>query len=309
MRRSNVEAKGLSLPRLGVGTWAWGDRLIWGYERGYGREDVEAAFRASLAAGLAFFDTAEVYGFGASERILGDMIRQTDSPVQVATKFAPYRLTVGAVRRALEGSLSRLGLESVDLYQIHYPPIFVRIERLMDVLAEAVQAGKVRAVGVSNFSAAQMRRAHSALARHGIALASNQVEYSLLHRAPERNGVLRTCRELGVALIAYSPLAMGLLSGKYLPGDRHPRRLGRYLHTWPNEALAEVLALLERIAQAHGKTPSQVALNWVLRQPGVVAIPGAKNAQQARENAGSLGWEMSEAEAEALERATRLKED
>jgi aryl-alcohol dehydrogenase-like predicted oxidoreductase len=297
---------GLSLPRLGVGTWAWGDRQTWGYDRDYGRPDVEAAFGASLEAGLTLFDTAESYGWGKSERILGELARQSGRSLVIATKFAPFRPRAGALQRALDASLDRLGMEWVDLYQIHFPPPFMRIETMMEALAEAVHAGKVRAAGVSNFSAAQMRRAHAGLARQGVPLATNQVEYSLLHRAPETNGVLRACRDLKITLIAYSPLAMGLLSGKYRPEDaRHPRRLGRYLHSWKPEALADVFGLLGKIGRDHGKTPSQVSLNWLLRQSGVVVIPGAKNARQASENAGALGWEMTAEEAEALDRVTR----
>ncbi len=217
-----------SWPRLGVGTWAWGDRYTWGYNRAYGRADVEEAFRASLEAGITFFDTAEVYGWGTSERILGELGQKAGRPILIATKFAPFRLTSRALLRALDGSLARLRVESVDLYQIHFPPFFVRLEPLLKVLAEAALSGKAKAVGVSNFSADQMRRAHDVLDRRGVRLAANQVEYSLLHRAPEGDGVLRACRELGVTLIAYSPLAMGLLTGKYPPdGRRHPRPLSR----------------------------------------------------------------------------------
>lgn len=297
---------GLSLPRLGVGTWAWGDRHTWGYDGDYGRSDVEAAFGASVEAGLTLFDTAESYGLGKSERILGELARQSSRSLVIATKFAPFRLSAGALQSALHASLQRLGMERVDLYQIHFPPPFVRIEGLMEALAEVVHAGKARAAGVSNFSAAQMRRAHAALARQSVPLASNQVEYSLLHRAPETNGILRACRDLNITLIAYSPLAMGLLSGKYRSQDaRHPRRLGRYLHSWKPEQLGQVFGLLDEIGRNYGKTSSQVSLNWLLRQPGVVAIPGAKNARQASENAGALGWEMTAEEAEALDRATR----
>lgn len=296
----------LLVPPMGVGTWAWGDRWTWGYGREYGRPEVEGAFWASLKAGLNFFDTAEIYGFGTSERILGGLIAQSGAEVLIATKFAPYRLTARSLHGALERSLQRLGLERADLYQIHFPVPHLRIGALMGHLAEAVQAGKVRAVGVSNFSAAQMRRAHAALARHGVVLASNQVEYSLLHRAPETDGLLQTCRELNVVLIAYSPLAMGLLAGKYRPGGRTHRRVRAYYGPGSRlETVMPVIDLLEQIGRAHGKTPSQGALNWLLRQPGVIPIPGAKSAQQAADNAGALGWEMTVEEAEALDRATR----
>lgn len=295
----------LPLPPLGVGTWAWGDRIVWGYEGDYGRADVEAAFHASLAAGLSFFDTAEVYGWGTSERILGALGRSSPAPLVLATKYAPFRPGAAALGRALHGSLRRLAVEQIDLYQIHFPPPLVRIERLMDALAEAVDDGRLLAVGVSNFSAAQMRRAYAALARRGVALTSNQVEYSLLHRAPERDGVLRACRELGVTLIAYSPLAMGLLGGGYDPlAGRLPRRLRRYLVGARAEAIAALLRLLREIGAAHGRTPAQVALNWLLRQPGLTAIPGAKTARQAEDNAGALGWSLTDAEAAALDRAS-----
>lgn len=310
----NLGATNIQVPALGVGTWAWGDRRVWGYGRDYGRAEVEGAFWASIEAGLNFFDTAEVYGGGTSESILGELIKKSGQKVLIATKFAPYRLTAKVLPRALERSLERLGLGQVDLYQIHWHVPHVRVEALMDALAEAYKAGKARAVGVSNYSAAQMRRAYDRLAKHGVPLASNQVEYSLLHREPETNGVLEACRELNVTLIAYSPLAMGLLSGKYRPGGQSLRsRLREYLPRQRLEAVVPVLDLLDEIGRAHGKTPSQVVLNWLLRQsrsrlgrdrPGVIPIPGAKNARQAKENAGALGWEMTEEEAAVLDRAT-----
>ncbi len=294
---------GIQVTPLGFGTWQWGDSRNWGYGRTYTEADVRAAFEASLAAGVHFFDTAEIYGFGESERLLGRFIRQNGrQPVIVATKFMPlpWRWRKSSLLKALRDSLDRLGLERVDLYQIHWllPP--VPIETWMDALADAVQAGWVRAVGVSNYNVEQTRRAHAALARRGVPLASNQVEYSLLRRAPERNGLLQTCRELGVTLIAYSPIAQGLLSGKYTP-DHLPtglirRRFGQgYL-----QRIQPLVDLLREIGQAHGKTPSQVALNWVMRKDAV-PIPGAKNVQQALDNIGALGWSLTDAQVAALD--------
>lgn len=295
------------LPRLGVGTWAWGDRRVWGFEGEYGRPEVEQAFWASLEAGLTLFDTAEVYGFGTSERILGELVRQSQRSLSIATKYAPFRPGSRPLLRALDGSLARLGLPQVDLYQIHFPPLFTRLEGLLDVLAEAALSGKAKAVGVSNFNARQMRIAQEVLSRRGVALTSNQVEYSLLDRTPEADGVLRACRELGVTLIAYSPLAMGWLSGKYDPGEKRlPRRLHRYLGAHGPERLAATLQLLREIASRLDRTPSQVALNWLLQQPGVIVIPGAKNAQQAADNAAALGWELPPEDVRALDQVTRL---
>src|SRR5262245_20654651 len=209
---------------MGVGTGQWGDTFMWQYGRGYAESEVRAAFDASIAARMTFFDTAEVYGLGRSERFLGEFAgtgsaNGSGAPARVATKFfpIPWRLTRGSVTRALRGSLKRLRRPAVDLYQIHWPSPLTRVETLMAGLADAVDAGLARAVGVSNYSLEQTERAHAALARRGVALASNQVHYSLLNRQVETSGLLARCAALGVMLIAYSPLEMGLLSGKYTP--------------------------------------------------------------------------------------------
>src|SRR5215204_5984393 len=225
----------LNVAPLGVGAWAWGMTRLWGYGKEYDRSDVGRAFRTSMAEGVTLVDTAEMYGNGASERIIGEILREggfEGRPV-IATKFAPlpYRFSAKSLLSAVDKSLERLGIETIDLYQIHFPNPFLRINGLMDALAETVKAGKVRRVGVSNYGADQMQRAYDGLASHGVSLASNQVEYSLLQRAPETNGVLEASRDLGVTLIAYSPIAQGLLTGKYGPGGDRPaglvRRMGR----------------------------------------------------------------------------------
>lgn len=298
----------LKVSALGIGAWAWGDTRLWRYGIGYGLKEVEEAFQASLEAGINFFDTAEIYGGGVSESILGRLVRESGSSVVVATKFAPlpWRFNARAVHRALEGSLKRLGMDHVDLYQVHFPHTVMKQETLMNSLADLVESGKVRAIGVSNYSDVQMRRAHDLLARRGIPLASNQVEYSLLKRSPEANRVLQACRELNITLIAYSPLAMGVLSGKYRP-DSNIRGLRRFRRNFRGRGLRAampVVSLLEEIAAAHARTPAQVALNWLLRQEAVVPIPGAKDRRQASENAGAVGWSISDEEAEALDQAT-----
>ncbi|MEE9285392.1 MAG: aldo/keto reductase, partial [Dehalococcoidia bacterium] len=206
---------------LGVGVWSWGARTYWGYGRDFGLSDVEEAFQASIDAGLNFFDTAEIYAGGVSERILGDLVRKSGRELVVASKFAPlpWRVTARSLHKALDATLSRLGLEQVELYQVHFPFSLIRLDSMMQALADAVKAGKIRAVGVSNYGASKMRRAHEALARRGVPLAANQVRYSLLDRRPETNGVLDACRQLNVTLIAHTPLAQGLLTGKYRPGS------------------------------------------------------------------------------------------
>ncbi len=290
---------------MGVGAWAWGDRMVWQYGAGYTDEDVRRAFFAAVENGIALVDTAEIYGRGRSERLIGEFLPRLQRPVLVATKYFPYPWRLGGrpLRRALRASLQRLGLEQVDLYQIHWPTPLVSIDALMRAMADAVEEGLVRAVGVSNYNEEQMMLAQSALQRRGLRLAANQVEYSLLNRQVEKNGLLKRCQEMDVRLIAYSPLAMGLLTGKYSPQNPPPglrgRKYGRRL-----AAIQPLIDLLRQIGQAHGgKTPAQVALNWTICK-GALPIPGAKNARQAEMNAGALGWRLTEDEVAALDEAS-----
>lgn len=289
--------------QYGVGTWAWGDRLFWGYGHGYQVEDLRAVFQSSLAAGINFFDTAEVYGQGNSERLLGEFLQETDQPVKIATKFMPFpwRLNRRSLLRALRHSLKRLGRDSVELYQMHQPMPPVTIETWMGAMSEALQAGWIQAVGVSNYGLRQTERAYTALIQEGAQLASNQVEYHLLDRRIEKSGLLKLCQELGVAVIAYSPLAQGLLSGKYTPSNLPPGfRGGKYGRKFLAQIQPLVTALRKIGAEHAGKTPAQVALNWVMCK-GTIVIPGAKNLRQAEENAEALGWELTEEEIAELD--------
>ncbi|MEM9136975.1 MAG: aldo/keto reductase, partial [Cyanobacteria bacterium P01_F01_bin.42] len=200
------------VPALGIGTWSWGDSLFWQYGNGYGPEDVDQAFKASLSSGISFFDTAEVYGTGKSEKLLGDCMKSTELPVQVATKYfpLPWRFMASAVTDAVTASLERLQVDSIDLYQVHQPFSFLMSQQtLMNTLADEVEKGRIKTVGVSNYSESQMRQAHKYLGDRGIPLAVNQMQYSLLYRNIEHNGVLNAAKELGVTILAYSPLAQG----------------------------------------------------------------------------------------------------
>ncbi len=291
---------------FGTGVWSWGDRLFWGFGKDYSLTHVQEAFQSSINSGVTFFDTAESYGQGKSETILGKLIKSTDQPVIVATKFMPYpwRLSRNSLIKALKQSLHRLDLPCVDLYQIHFPFPPVPIETWMEAMGQAVREGLTRAVGVSNFDGKQMQQAIDALARQGIPLASNQVEYHLLNRRIEKNGLLERCRDQGVALIAYSPLAQGLLTGKFTP--EHPPagiRAFRTSHTLLHKIQPLIKTML-KIGAAHGeKTPAQVALNWLICK-GAIPIPGAKTGQQASQNAGALGWMLSEDEVALLDQLT-----
>jgi aryl-alcohol dehydrogenase-like predicted oxidoreductase len=303
----------LEVPRLGVGAMTWGSpsgRSRWGpaklaYGGTPGPEEERRAFAASLSAGVDLFDTAAMYSGGASERRVGELAE--GKGVVIATKFPPgWRSKAEVLPEALDQSLGRLRRSTIDLYQHHFPSRRISIPALMGFMADAVDAGKVRAVGVSNYSARQLRIAHAALAERGIPLASNQVEYSLLHRAPEVNGVLDACGELGITLIAYQPLAQGVLTGKYRPGDRPTgiRRFGRYYRRDGLKNAQPVVALLGEIGQRYSRTPAQVALRWLIQKENILPIPGAKNGRQAASNAEALSFTLVAGEIEALDQAT-----
>lgn len=299
------ETRFLHAIEMGLGAWQWGDRMVWQYGHGYGEEEVHAAFRLSVNEGIRFVDTAEMYGNGLSERLLGRFIQETDQPVLIATKIVPWpwRFTKASVINALKGSLARLDVESVDLYQVHFPLPFMNMDMLMSALAECVKSGLTRTVGVSNFGQSRMVAAYSSLARHGVPLASNQVPYSLLNREVEKDGTLARCRDLGIRMIAYSPIEKGLLAGKYSAQNPPPGARARtYAKVLPK--LDPLLKLMTLIGQDHGgKSNVQVALNWAICK-GTLVIPGAKNAAQAEENAGALGWKLTEAEVARLDESS-----
>ncbi|XVF58475.1 hypothetical protein PTKIN_Ptkin07bG0069500 [Pterospermum kingtungense] len=304
----------LRVTRLGIGAWSWGDTSYWNNFEWDDRKMMaaKAAFDASVDRGITFFDTAEVYGskvsLGAinSETLLGRFIkeRKENNPgleVTVATKFAalPWRFGRQSVLKALKHSICRLGLSSVDLYQLHWPGVWGN-EGYIDGLGDAVEQGLVKAVGVSNYSERRLRNAYERLKKRGIPLASNQVNYSLIYRKPEENGVKAACDELGITLIAYSPIAQGALTGKYTPENPPTGPRGRI---YTPEFLTKLQPLLNRIqgiGENYGKTPTQVVLNWLIAQEKVVPIPGAKNVEQAEEFAGALGWRLSNEEVNEL---------
>jgi aryl-alcohol dehydrogenase-like predicted oxidoreductase len=303
---------GPSVTPLCIGTWAWGDKLFWNYGKNYGSTQVREAFKVAWEVGITFFDTAEVYGFGLSEDLLGQFMQQSDRPVQIATKYgpAPWRFTAQSVSDALTASLKRLGVERVALYQVHWPfSFFMSQETLMNALADEVKRGRIEAVGISNYSADEMRQAHQLLAARGVRLAVNQVRYSLLSRQIESNGILDTARQLGVTILAYSPLSQGLLTGKYTPDSsetlRDARRIDPRFSKDGLQKIEPVISLLRQLGEKHGRTPAQVALNWLIAQGNVIPIAGAKTAEQVRQNGGALGWRLSDEELAQIEQVSR----
>ncbi|MGC9505215.1 aldo/keto reductase [Baaleninema sp.] len=301
----------LHVKPLGIGAWSWGDRFFWQYGNDYGEEQVRQAFDAAIEAGITFFDTAEVYGQGESERLLGQFAKTCDTPIQIATKYGPlpWRFRKSDVYDAVTASLERLQTDCIPLYQVHWPfTFFMSQETLMDALADEVERGRLLAVGVSNYSADEMRLAYDLLNRRGVPLAVNQVRYSLLSRKVETQGIVETAKALGVTLLAYSPLAQGLLTGKYTPENSSPsggRQLDPKFRPEGLRRIEPVTLMLEQLAERYAKTPAQIALNWLIGQGGVVPIPGAKNAEQARQNAGALGWSLIADDLQRLEQASR----
>jgi aryl-alcohol dehydrogenase-like predicted oxidoreductase len=297
---------------LGIGTMTWGDtsfrhrfhpaQMAYGPADGLAEE--RNAVDASLAAGVTLFDTAAAYSYGASEERVGEVTE--GKKILIATKF-PGKFLLPKARQlpgTLNRSLKRLRHSPIDLYQVHFPSRTLDIPQVLNLMADAVQEGKVRAVGVSNYSADEMKLAYDVLGKRGIPLASNQVQYSLLFRKPEIDGVMDACRELGVTLIAYMPLAMGALTGKYA-GTTKPAGLRRFMGFFRKKETNDLIALLTRIGEAHGKSAPQAALRWLIQQGNVIPIPGAKNGAQAAHNAGALTFSLTDAEVATLGEATQ----
>jgi len=303
-----LNGTGMKVSRICVGTWSWGSRFVWGYGRSYGKTEVRAAYTEALRRGVNFFDTAELYGYGASEKLLGGCIKGAPEGAQpvVATKFSPLvHFGKGSVEKALRRSLWRLGVRTVHLYQVHQMDKMKKIPRWMDAMADLQQKGLIRAIGVSNYYPEHLEAACDALDKRGQKLASDQMHFSLLFRRHERNGLLRLCRERNIAFLAYMPLTWGLLAGKYgqnsLPHGLVRRLVVKRLLV---ERTAGLLRLMKDIAYAgKGRTVAQVALNWVIAK-GAIPIVGVKTPNQAADDLGALEWSLSPAEVEELDAAS-----
>ncbi|MCH7519419.1 MAG: aldo/keto reductase [Candidatus Dadabacteria bacterium] len=268
------------------------------------REQINDIVKASIEGGINWFDTAELYGWGESERALSRSLNDLQIPrneIVIATKWWPLLRTAASLSATIEKRLSALNTPKIDLYQIHNSFSFSSISKEMKEMAKLVEQEKIKYIGVSNFSANAMRKAHKELSKYGLPLVSNQVNYSLLKRHIEKNGVLDTAQELGISLIAYSPLGRGLLTGKFHdnPDLINKRSIFRRYYTSLNKKKLKkslpVIEALKSIALKYQVTPSQIALNWVINVQGetVVSIPGVTKVGQASDNAGTMSFELS----------------
>jgi aryl-alcohol dehydrogenase-like predicted oxidoreductase len=308
----------IEITPVGLGCWQFsaGQNLAGKFWEVLSQSRVDQVVEASLAGGINWFDTAEIYGNGASERALAAALNRAgkrNGEIVIATKWSPIFRTAKSVRSTIGQRLSCLAPFNIDLHQVHNPFGFSSVEAEMNAMADLVADKRIRAVGVSNFNAKRTRRAHTAVAKRGLALASNQVKYSLLDRAIESNGTLAAARELNVTIIAYSPLEQGLLTGKYHSNPDYvrsrpgPRKWMRHFRSKGLERSRPLVAELEKIAQAHGATPGQVALAWLCQfhQDLVVVIPGASRVEQAVENSGALQLTLSRLELNRLDQLSR----
>ena len=310
-----IMASGCVHPGIGVGTWAWGNQFLWGYEPQRDDAVLETTFRRCLERGLHVFDTADSYGTGRlngrSEELLGQFaMASSDAQRQrllIATKLAPFPWRLGrqgyarafkASQRRLQGQLKRVQLHWSTA---RYAPW--QEGPLLDGLADFVQQGAVESLGVSNMGPVRLRQVHARLRQQGVPLSSLQVQLSLLAPQPlQPGGVAEVCRELGIELIAYSPLALGLLGRRTVPTNATGlTRTRRGLFQRLEPQLLPLLQLMGEIAQGKPGGLAAVALNWC-RAHGAMPIPGLRQPTQVDAAADALGWQMSADERDALDR-------
>ncbi|BAY17972.1 aldo/keto reductase [Nostoc sp. HK-01] len=304
----------LSLPTMGCGTWAWGNQLLWGYSESMD-DQLQAVFNLCVSNGVTLFDTGDSYGTGRlngrSELLLGKFSQAyqglNQENICIATKLAayPWRWTRQSMIKACQSSAKRLG-KNVDLVQMHwstanYAPW--QEKGLLNGLADLYEQGLVKGVGLSNYGPQRLKMVHQRFAERGVPISTLQVQYSLLSTYPVTQlGLKDVCDELGIKLIAYSPLALGILTGKYSEKGTFPQGIRGLLFRQLLPGVRSLLTSLKEIAQSRHKTMSQVAINWCICK-GTIPIPGAKSLTQAQENIGALGWKLDAAEIAELDKA------
>jgi aryl-alcohol dehydrogenase-like predicted oxidoreductase len=280
---------------------------------GIPHEQKNAIVKTCIDGGINWFDTAEMYGFGASERALATALKANglnNGQVVVATKWFPLMRTARNISRNIHTRLRNLDRCPIDLLMVHLPYSLSSPEAEMNAMANLVQAGQIRSVGVSNFNLQRMLRAQAALERRGLSLAVNQMEYSLLNRKVETSGVMQAAKDLGVTIVAYTPLAAGVLTGKYHDDPTLLKKATSYQrYSFPRliEESRPLIEAMRELAEKYNVSVAQIALNWVINFQGqtVVAIPGAKKVAQAEQNAGAMHFKLNEEDLARLDELSR----
>jgi aryl-alcohol dehydrogenase-like predicted oxidoreductase len=297
-----LEVNGVRLSVIGLGTWQFGSK-DWGYGTDYAQNQAGPIVRRALDLGVNLIDTAEIYGRNESERIVGRAIAERRDEVFVATKLFPLMPLASVVERHGRASAQRLGVDVIDLYQVHFPNPVVPIPEQIRGMRRLVDAGVIAHVGVSNFTRGRWQAAERAL---GSPVLSNQVQYSLAARKPDTE-LVPYAEANDRLVIAYSPLAKGLLSGRYdatnLPTDSARANDPLFL---PENVVAahDLIETLRGVAKNHDATPSQVALAWVVSHPNVVAIPGASSLAQLESNVAAADLQVDDDEIAELTAAS-----
>ena len=314
----SIGKSNLMITPIGLGCWQFSKQNNMAGKFWPSMEDdlIEKMVKISLEGGINWFDTAEIYGNGASEKALAASLRdigKKPGDIIVATKWWPMFRFASNILKTIDQRIEALAPFPIDLYQVHQPWGFSNEKAEMEAMAKLVQEHKIRYVGVSNFSAAQMRSAWEVLQKHNIHLVSNQVRYNLLDRKIESNGILQTAKELGITIIAYSPLAQGLVTGKFHDNPDLLKKVGmrKYFSLFKPAGLEKsrpVVKSVQELAVKYGVTPSQIALNWLINSHGetVVAIPGATKESHARENAGTMNFTLTAEDLSLLDKKSAL---
>lgn len=323
MKTRSLGKSGIMVSRIGIGTAAWGFKLM-GYRKSYQKEDLWDAYKTSLDNGVTFFDTADSYAGGDSERILGEFQKKDGREIVIATKHNPRNdKRPEDIMDALSGSLERLQVSSIDLYQLHLPPKDDQFERYAAVLAGAYAQGLIKAIGISNFNLERTSRFHRCLLNYDLPLSSNQVYYHLLERRVEGSGLIDYCEKENIAVIPLSPMAQGVLTGKFALTDRkisiiqkiyfwiqqldlfhdekEKRPLLRKIFTRPEAVKIKkylpLFQLMDKLAARHQASIAQIALSWLLfASDQIIPIPGVKNKKQAQSNSKMLSIDLTQEE-------------
>ncbi|MBM7648819.1 aryl-alcohol dehydrogenase-like predicted oxidoreductase [Bacillus ectoiniformans] len=303
----------LKLSPLGLGCWQFskGQGTVGKFWPSMDDQLTNDIIATSLKGGINWFDTAEIYGGGESETAVANALYSLNASPQearIATKWWPLMRRASSISKTIDSRLAALRGRPIDLYQIHQPLSFSSVENQMKEMAKLYEKGLIKAIGVSNFNAKSMKKAHAVLQSYGLPLASNQVKFSLLDRSIEGNHVLETARDLGISIIAYSPLEQGLLTGKFHHNPslvEQASGMRKFQKKFSEEGLNQtrpLIDVLESLGNKYGVSASQIALNWIISYHGdtVFAIPGASKVSHAQENIGALTFQMTKDELEHI---------